>query len=546
MAKRRKSLKPSTRSTRESAPAVPPATPASAAQAAAPVPALQARLSYTQVVTLTLCAILGVGLHVLHVLTGPPNTDEHVHLHFLWLTSQGILPRDGFLCPYPPTAYYLFAPIMRLLPETPQIFMSLRWLAAIPTAAFVLFAGLLAQRLGRSALLAAAWVLAALASSEFPTFWEFRFDSLSWSLTLAAILLLLGPETHRRQAAAAALVSLSVLIAPKHALAMAGLALGYGLYCLNKAPRQFPRTLAVAIGGALLPVLALSILRPQFIADAVDLSLMNIRSQAGSKYPVDLIESVLGFVIGYPFLSLSLWAGPVLFLLRAGSLDRKVRWTLIGLLFGNAATLATLPCGYHQYVSLVWVLFLPFLAWALPARGGDWTALALSIVLMVHLGGFAGRDFVRLQEEPMLEKQLRLQAVLARICPPGDLDAATPFGHTWCRESPGYVFIDNRPSYVHSVRPARRPVFTEEYYYERLVARPPAFDLPFTTTDGQPEAYVKARRRFLDTYSSDYVLGWLYYDGHSALHDHRLHLYIRKDRVPYAAGFTRMEGKFHF
>ncbi len=490
--------------------------------------------------------LLGLGLHVVHVFTSDPNFDEHLHLHFLWQTSVGILPRDHFLCPYPPTAYYLLAPLMRLLPAEPEIFLHLRVLTLLPFAAFVAAAAWLARRCQRPALPAALWVLTALTSGQLPAFWEIRFDVLAWALAWGALGLLLGPVRRPAMTLAAGLATLSVLLAPKHALAMGGVAMGFACHRLLQAPRRFPGDALAALAGALVPIGLLTLLRPTFLADAWDLSLMNIRSQAGSKYPIEFLEAVLNLMIGHPIIALPMWAGPVLFLLQARALPPQHRWLLGGLLAGSLATIATLPCGYTQYVSLAWALFVPFLPWLLPAGRPGFGTVALLSVLLLHLSWYAGRDHVLLHGESTLTKQIRLQHVLARICPPGELDSATPFGHTWCRESPGYVFTDNKPSYRHSVRPERLPVFTEEYYLQRLRERPPAFDLPFTTTDGQPEGYRQARRRFLDEQSNRYVLGWIPYDGHAALRDRRLHLYIRRDRVPYAEGFVPMDGKLIF
>lgn len=483
------------------------------------------------------CLLLAAVLHVLHVFSGPPSFDEHFHLHFLWLTSQGILPRDQFLCPYPPTAYYLLAPVMRWLPETPVVFLALRGLTLLPALGFVLALLALAQRCARPVALTGAWIFVGLASSQFPSFWEIRFDVLAWALAFCALALLLDEDRPIHSAGAAALACLSVLISPKHVLMLGGAAVAYGLHRLLAAPRQFPRELGLAVAGALVPIAALTLLRPAFVDDAWDLALLNIRMQAGSTYPVELLEALLNLMIEYPLLTAQIWAGPVLFLLQAPALPRKVRWVFTGLLIGNVATLLTLPCGYTQYVSLLWALFAPFVFWMMPTSAARWSGLALTCALLLHLGWFSARDLALLKQDNLLAQQFELQEELARICPPGDTDSAAPFGHTWCRASPGYVFIDNKPSYEKGVSPARRVLFSEDYFYRQLMARPPAFDLPFTTTDSQPDAYQRARTRFLTVRKDDYVFGWLPYSGHSALRDHRLYLFVRRDRVPFAQAF---------
>lgn len=498
------------------------------------------------VALVALALLFSAALHVLYVFTAEPNFDGHTHLQFLWLTSQGILPRDGFLCPYPPTGYYLFAPLLHVLPATPEIYVWLRGLSLLPTLGFVAAAAWIARRLGRSPTLTAAWVFCALASGQLPAFWEIRFDVLAWALAWAALGLLLGPPDRRSMATAAALATLSVLLAPKHAIALGGVAAAFGIHRALVGRRRFGGDVLAAACGALAPVAMMTLLRPGFLSDAWDLSLMNIRAQAGSTYPVEFITAVLNLMIRYPILSLPMWAAPVLFLLQLRALSPQARWSLGGLLAGNIVTFATLPCGYTQYVSLAWALFVPFFAFVLPAGRIGWRAIGLVAVLLLHDSWFAGREQLSMRGESLLHQQVRLQRELARICPPGDVDSAISFGHTWCRASPGYVFIDNQPSYVASVLPSRRALFTEEYYLDCLRKRPPAFDMPFVTQDGQPGAYRLARIRFLRENADRYVMGYLPYEGHAALRDGRLHVFIRRDRVPFATQFTPLEGGLQF
>ena len=547
MAGRRKS---GSRATTRATPKV--AAPATAdTSAAAPAPSrwraalvTDPRLAGLALVALAL--LFFTALHVLHVFTAEPNFDGHTHLQFLWLTSQGILPRDGFLCPYPPTGYYLFAPLLRVLPQTPAIFVWLRGLSILPALGFVAAGGWIAHRFGRPPALAAAWVLCAMASGQLAAFWEFRFDAPAWALAWTALALLLGPADRRAMAAAAGLATLSVLLAPKHALALGGVAAAFAIHRALADRGRFAGDVLAAACGALVPVAVMTLIRPAFLDDAWDLSLMNIRAQAGSTYPVEFITAVLNLIVGYPILSLPMWAAPVLFLLQLRSLPPQARWSLGGLLAGNLVTFATLPCGYTQYVSLAWALFVPFLAFVLPAGRIGWRAIGVAAVLLLHGSWFAGREQLALRSESLLSRQMRLQQELARICPPGDLDSAIAFGHTWCRANPAYVFIDNKPSYVASVRPERRVLFSEEYYLDCLRKHPPAFDMPFATQDGQPEAYRRARIRFLRENADRYVMGYLPYEGHAALRDGRLHLFIRRDRVPFATQFTPLEGGLQF
>jgi hypothetical protein len=472
--------------------------------------------------------LMALSLHLHHLISRAASFDEHFQLHFLWLTGNGILPRDDFLCPYPPAAYYLFGPLISLLPEEPRSFLLVRMLTLAPLLVVVGTLAAVARHLGRHTGITIALALALVASGTFPPLWEIRFDLLSRSICFVGVYLLLTRDDARHIAAAAGLAVLSLVISPKHVFFVTGLALAYLTHLALSDRRHLPRAVLAALLGALVPLAFLTLLRPAFFSDTLDLAVVNFRAQLTSTYPDNLIESLLGLFMSDPVATSPVWAGPVIFLLHCRSLPSKSVRLYLGMLAGALVTLLTLPCGYEQYTTLVWGLCTILLPVMSPRRDDPWLALAASVGLLALMHVYSARDAAP-SGTPGMTDHLALQEELARLCPPGEVSAAAPFAHAWFRRNPGYVFIDNVPSYEQFVRPARRPLFSAAYYLKQLEAQPPAYFCGFTTRDSVPAAYTQAITSFLERQQTNYVIATIPCPLHIVLKDGRLPLVVRKD-----------------
>lgn len=502
MAKRRKSKQA------DAPPADAPARPVAPIAPATGVPPAGAEWKFRPLIAVALgCAMLaGLLLLVHHLSTQGVSPDEHHHLQFLWLTSEGVLPQEGFLCPYPPTAYYAFGPLLHLVPQTPESFLLLRAANLLPLALWLGSLAAVARGMGRHPGILVAGLLAMLATGCLHAMVELRFDLAGWSLTMLAFALLLRSGRRLVLAAAAGLVLLSLMLSPKHILLAAGLALAVVVVRLVWHRQGFLRDLAAALAGAAIPLLLFTLIRTRFVLDLIELTLLNVKTQMDSTYEVTLGRELPHLLLNHPFATLPIWAAPVLFLLNLRSLPTQDRILFLGVLVGALGNLAVLKCGYDQYLALSWALFAPFALWLTPPPRERVLVLAQSIGLLALLAYMSGRE-ARNWSVNVLAQQIRFQQELARLCPPGEVAHAASFTHPWFRRNAGYAHMDNQPnSYMIHVRPEQVAYFSKEYFRKRLEDTRPALVGPFAIYDHHPEAYTEATYDFLNSHIAGYTL----------------------------------------
>lgn len=479
---------------------------------------------------LGVAAITGLILHLLHTCGREPNFDEHVILQFTWMIAQGMAPRVDFLCPYPTSGFLLFAAVLKHLPQTPSLFIGLRIFSLVLMALFLAALAWIARTAGRDRWATVVLGLVLASSGEFPTLWEIRFDLGAWALALCALALLLGAVRTWPVFLAALLATFSVMVSPKHAFVVLGMALGFGLSRLQSGFAPALRAVVVAGFGALATLLALTLFQTSIIPDSWHLALMNFRTQQSSEYPVTLFESLFGLIIRDPVASLPIWLGPAFLALAWRSASPRTILTLGGVILGIGLSLRALPCGYPQYVSLIWAMSGAFLPWLVP-KAGNWIGRPLFATALAGIALFyAVRELPHWDAKPLMT-QIRLQEDLSVICPPGETAVAAPFTHPWFRATPGYVFIDNDTSYRHAVRKERQHFFTADYYFERLEKTRPAYVCGFNLADNTPREYQNATIRYLVKHQTNYTAGSIPYAGHINLPDGHLPLYIRNDIV---------------
>jgi hypothetical protein len=478
---------------------------------------------------LLLVIATGLALHIIHLVRRAPNYDEAVYLHFTWLTAQGVVPRDGFLCPYPPTAFYLFAPLLKLIPQVPETLIALRGGTLLFLAAYITSICVMARSLGRHVGIAAAYAVLFVGSGRFPSLWEFRYDLVAWSMAFAAMAMLLRSDRRRVLAVASGLTALSVMISPKHAFFAGGFAIAVAALRMPSGWRAFGRDILAALGGAAAPVALLSLIRPAFLLDVFDLTLMNYLTQLQTEYKVSLFDS-LGLLFAQDFLAFSpAWAGSVLFILQAREHGRKVALLFGGALAGCIATVWSLPCGYEQYVALTWAVFAVFIPWMTPRSDRTWLKLVVALGLLGLSAFYIRENLPLMRQKSPMAAHLRLQRELARLCPPGEVSVSRPFAQAWFRGTPGYVYVDNNPSYRNFVNEDKKRHFTTEYFYDVLVRKPPAYVCWFTAADGQPPEYNEACRRFLADHADQYITMGIPCELHRMLDNQTLPVEVRRD-----------------
>lgn len=476
--------------------------------------------------------VLSLLLHFLHAISRPPDFDEHIHLHYLWMTAQGLLPDRDFLSPYPSAPFLVFAPLFSHLPERPMVFLVLRFMSLVPLAFCMGAVAFTALSLKRDPWLALGLVMLFNCSGEIPAGMEVRFDIVAWSAALGAFALLIAAPGRLGAGLAAALAVFSLFISPKHLVFLGGFALGYGVDLLLRDRRELARQAVAALVGAGLVLAWLTYLHPSTIPDSIRLSLMNYRSQQGAVFPESLLVSLLFLGLRDPVVTSVLWVAPVLFLRYAVHYPMRIRLLYGGALAGGLVTILMMPCGWSQYMSLALVLFWLFIPWMTPPLHRRWLSLVLSFALAAGSLVYAVRDVPAWSAQRLME-QIRIQNELARLCPPGEYDQAAPISHAWFRLTPGYVFIDDSPSFRALLPPGRAHYFTVDYMYRRLVETRPATLSSMGLSSAPPE-YLTATVKYLEQYGTNYVLMEMPCLHHPGLDTGKLLFYCRKDRVPHA------------
>ena len=159
----------------------------------------------------------------------PLNTDEPQHLHVVWAWSQGLVPYRDVFDNHAPLFHILFAPILRLLGETPDVVLWMR-LAIVPVAvAAIGLTALIARRLWDQRVAMWAVVLTCTYPPYLLVSGQFRTDGLwaaAWIATLAVAVC--GPWTMRRAWWLGVLIGTTFAISMKSTLLLAGLVIAWG------------------------------------------------------------------------------------------------------------------------------------------------------------------------------------------------------------------------------------------------------------------------------------------------------------------------------
>jgi hypothetical protein len=147
--------------------------------------------------------------------TLPLDYDEILHAHSAWLVSQKLVPYTDFLALHPPFFWFLFAPLLKIFPETFGVLIALRLANFVFSLAALNVLMVLMRRSleGPAAALASsmAVLLALVQPSVAHALIEFRPDHVS----LLLIFLGLASGDRRKWFLHGLFMTLGVLINPK-------------------------------------------------------------------------------------------------------------------------------------------------------------------------------------------------------------------------------------------------------------------------------------------------------------------------------------------
>jgi hypothetical protein len=473
-----------------------------------------------------LILFLGISLLWMALLASfaPITYDESVLAHLTWLLAQGLKPYTDFHAVHPPFVGYLFAPMMRLMPERFESIILLRIInLGFSAAVLVVMTRLLlsqfrdhAERwLGVAALVAMATqpqVLRALS--------EFRADHLATALTLLALLLATTPEGKRPLLGwllCGCLFTVAMGVNPKMILVPIVTATLVGVGVARRGTGALRAYLLGAAGGI---TLGLAVLLSLCVIQGVDIHRLYeqvfvyhgiFKESFTRKYGLaKTLFGKPGQQLGRTFLA---WIIGVIALVQAG---RRSRWheDRVLLILGLYALLQPLwvPFPYRQYTYTI------FLAWVFPLAAGlvrirQWNhkaAIALSAFLVITGVYFEAVGGYRVVSRDQARQQISLENAILDLSPPGwPVAAQRPYHPIFRRDSTFFWVSSDNPGGpgtedIMSRFPAYGRHFSYEGYLQELRANPPGLIIPTAQIGGKE--YRRALAEFLDEhYPHDYA-----------------------------------------
>ncbi len=197
----------------------------------------------------------------------PVNSDEPQHLHVIWGWSQGLAPYRDVFDNHTPLFHMLYAPLLRLLGETPDVLLWMR-LAIVPVAvAAIALTALIARQLWNRQVALWAIVFACTYPPYLLVSGQFRTDGL-WAMAwIAAIATAVcGRWTMMRAVSVGALIGATFAVSMKTTLLVSGLLLAWSFVQFGLPARVRPSTLAcfksagaILAGVIVIPALVLGV-----------------------------------------------------------------------------------------------------------------------------------------------------------------------------------------------------------------------------------------------------------------------------------------------
>ncbi|HMB42680.1 MAG TPA: hypothetical protein VKM00_02240, partial [Luteimonas sp.] len=168
------------------------------------------------------------GLRLSLVNSIPLNSDEPQHAHVAWAWSRGLVPYRDVFDNHAPLFHMLFAPVMRLIGERPDVMTWLRvGIVPIAVAALAVVAWIARRLWSRDVAFWAVVMLCAIPPylREAGTFRTDALWAVAWLGTVAVATA--GPWTRRRAFAFGVLLGISFAVSMKTSLLLGGLSIAW-------------------------------------------------------------------------------------------------------------------------------------------------------------------------------------------------------------------------------------------------------------------------------------------------------------------------------
>lgn len=496
--------------------------------------------------------VTAVFILLLRVVVHFPFFDESLHVHYLWLLSNGYKPGVDFYCHYPSLAYLLMAPFFNLLPDSAFVVLVLRYVSvAIYAGVGILF--YLHGRKVTGDWVAAVMPLLLLASAGNigPFMAEYSIDPLAAAAAVGAMVVFFRTPSERTIALAAGLSLLSVLVTPKYVFPLFFGLIGHvAAYVLTS--REKVRT-AAAIGAGGTAALAFALI-------VYWLSGVSFLDNLSTTLTTSGVVRKMNEIFSYSFIIKRLLNKPAYELLvllgllgwgvrSRGRLD-QITLAGAGMLLGLVLFFFTICLPLEQYqmpVYLSLAMFAPFAfsVWDDTVGVKIVRCLVVAAVFIVLanrcptvLGEFMGTSvYVRDADNPRTPKGVPALKMLAdldqllRVIPRNEKVVALWPHHPMFRKDLTGITWDERPSYseVLSKDNPNAAFFDPNTYIIALEKQMPALIEVSKLQTNYPPRWYEITYQFLAKNGASYVrLPSKVEPGRS--------LYLRRDLVPQQSG----------
>ena len=450
-------------------------------------------------------AVLGTLLLLcLRVLTHAPFFDECLHVRYLWLVAQGLVPHLDFSCIYAPMTYLATRDVIGVVGGHAYTYLVLRFIMAGLMAG----AGAICAWHGRR--MAGAWLWGCLPFClvvALPLYCrtsaEYSADRFAMLAAVAALAILFTPPTAGRVAAAAALSVVSVAFTPKYTFI---LACGGAAYTLGACHSRAGAARVLAAGAAGLAAAAGAV---WLYYGAHGLSfgatwtwVYRVQSQYSLAHGEErLWRALLPIAARYWAVSAVLLGGAAAVVVRTRSTGLRASAGSLGVLAGVLCH-AIVIRGLHEQYTLPVFVALAFCAPAaavvlrerVPDRMPFITAALAAFVLLCTLIRFPvaaaefrltlsnTRDEFKVLATGLYKTvpaflMLRSMQQLLNAIPAGERVVAMWKCHPTFRTDLTFITVDDRPSGLDSLphaSPIRR-FFSPAYFRQMLERHPPAY-----------------------------------------------------------------------
>lgn len=310
--------------------------------------------------------LLAVFILLLRVVIHFPFFDETLHLHYLWLLSNGYKPGTDFYCHYPSLAYLLMIPFFNLLPDSAFVVLVLRFISVaiyIGVGVLFYFHGRKATNDWLTAIIPL--VLLAASSNIGPFMVEFSIDPFAAATAVGAMLIYFRTPSERTVALSAGLSLLSVLITPKYAFPLFfGLIGHFAAYIFASRDKSKSLIKAICIGGAASLAFVLII----YWLNGVSF-LGNLLSTMATSKTVDKINGTLSYsfvlrrLLNKPFYDAMIVLGLLGWVWRSRKRIDQITLSGAGILLGLILFFFSICLPLEQYQMPIYVsltMFAPF------------------------------------------------------------------------------------------------------------------------------------------------------------------------------------------